>query len=74
MLAQTSYEGQPFLRPAVRSPIDMSRQAMQAYHQGDEMSIENARAVVFLRGLGEAVSDSDIVREVILEFLGEQGQ
>ena len=38
------------------------------------MSIQNAHAVVFLRRLGEAVLDTEIVREVILGLLGKQRQ
>ena len=36
------------------------------------MSIENAYVIVFLRGLGEAVLDTDIAREVIPGSLGKQ--
>ncbi|MCJ7737510.1 MAG: hypothetical protein MUQ10_09400 [Anaerolineae bacterium] len=38
------------------------------------MSMQDAHAIVFLRGLGEAEWDTDIVREVILEFPGDKSQ
>ena len=36
--------------------------------------MQDAHALVFLHGLGEAILNTDIVREVILEFLEEQRQ